>query len=267
MLKYRLITALILLPLLIAAILKLPLHYFMAFVGLITLLGAWEWSALVGYTSPLLRAIFVVMIGLGLWLCLFVSIKVVMAIGIIYWVWISFSVMRFNAEKSPWGLEIPSVRIFSGMVFLLSGFVAIMSVRNMLADGPYWLLLMFIIIMAADTGAYFTGRALGKKPMAEKVSPKKTWAGFWGGLGLALVVSIIGTCFFDLNWSSRIAFWCISLVAAFFSVIGDLSISVMKRQTSIKDSGSLLPGHGGFLDRMDSIYAGMVIFAFGFLWL
>ena len=190
-----------------------------------------------------------------------------MVVGMLYWIWISFAVMRFNSGKLPLGIELPSIRIFSGIVFLITGFLAIITIRGMLVQGPSWLLLMMIIIMAADTGAYFSGRYWGKKPMAERVSPKKTWAGFWGGLVVALLVSIIGTWFFNLNWSQRLAFWCLSIVAAFFSMVGDLSISVMKRQTGIKDSGSLLPGHGGFLDRMDSMFPGMVVFTLGFLWL
>ena len=267
MLKYRILTAIILLPLLIAAILKLPFDYFIALIALVTALGAWEWSALVGFERVLLRGLFVVMILLGVWLCMHLSLLPIMAIGMLYWVWVSFAIMRFNAGKLPLGLESASLRIFSGIVFFITGFLAIIAIRSMLVNGPEWLLLMMIIIMATDTGAYFSGRLWGKKPMAERVSPKKTWAGFWGGLLIALLVSIIGTWFFNMQWSQRLAFWCLSVVAAFFSMVGDLSISVMKRQTGIKDSGSLLPGHGGFLDRMDSVYSGMVIFTLGFLWL
>lgn len=267
MLKYRLLTALILLPLVIAAILKLPFYYFIGFIGIITALGAWEWSALVGFNHVLLRSLYVIAIMLGSWLCMHQQIMPIMVVGALYWVWISFAVMRFNAGKLPLGLEAAAVRVFSGIVFFITGFLAIITIRTMLFNGPEWLLLMVIIIMATDTGAYFCGRLWGKKPMAERVSPKKTWAGFWGGLVIAVVVSIIGSYFFELQWTQRIAFWCLSLVAAFFSIVGDLSISVMKRQTGIKDSGSLLPGHGGFLDRMDSIYSGMVIFTLGFLWL
>ena len=103
--------------------------------------------------------------------------------------------------------------------------------------------------------------------MAERVSPKKTWEGFWGGLCLALIIGVIGSFCFTLNMSQRLAFWVLCIIASFFSVIGDLSISVMKRQLNLEDTGSLLPGHGGFLDRMDSVYAGMVFFALGFIWL
>ena len=267
MLKYRILTALILLPLLVAAILKLPMSYFTLLLAFITALGAWEWSGLVGFKAPLLRGIFVVAIILGLALSFFVNPIALIVVGLLYWLWVCFAVMRFNAGKSPLGLELPSLRIFSGVIFLVCGFVAVIAVRTFLPNGPAWLLVMFFVIAAADTGAYFSGRAFGKKQMAKLVSPNKTWAGFWGGFLLALLVSIIGTFFLNLNWSSRIAFWCLSLIAAFFSVIGDLSISVMKRQVNAKDSGGLLPGHGGFLDRLDSVYAGMVIFALGSLWL
>lgn len=255
----------------IAAILKLPTHYFIGLIALVTALGAWEWSSLIVFKAAFLRVMYVVMVLLGLYLSMYLMVHnmvlPLMVVGLVYWVWISFAVMRFNAGKSPLGVEVPSLRVFSGLVFFVTGFLAIVAIRTMLLNGPSWLLLMIVIIMAADSGAYFCGRLWGKKPMAERVSPKKTWAGFWGGLGIALIASIIGVIIFRLSWSQSIAFCCLSIVATFFSIIGDLSISVMKRQTGIKDSGSLLPGHGGFLDRMDSIYAGMVIFTLGFLWL
>lgn len=267
MLKYRLFTAIILLPLLIAAIFKLPFAYFIAMIAVFTLLGAWEWSALIGFSQSVLRFVFVLMIACGLWFIHDVNLQLSMLVGLIYWIWICFAVLFFNAGRQPLGLQLPSLRIVSGIAFLLLGFLAIIALRHLLKDGPGWLLLMLLVIMAADTGAYFCGRLLGKRQMAARVSPKKTWVGFWGGLGLALVVAIIGSFCFDLNWTQRATFWGVSVIASFFSVIGDLSISVMKRQTGIKDSGSLLPGHGGFLDRLDSIYAGMVIFAVGLLWL
>jgi phosphatidate cytidylyltransferase len=271
LLKYRIITAIIFLPLMVAAILKLPLDYFIGLMAIVTALGAWEWSALIGFKHVFLRVLFTVMILLGLYLGLYIgrhgAMLPIMVVGLLYWVWISFVVMRFNAGKTPLGIEVASIRVFSGIVFFVTGFMAIIGIRGMLQNGPGWLLLMIVIIMAADSGAYFSGRLWGTTPMAKRVSPKKTWAGFWGGLVIALIASVVGTLIFRLNWSQCIAFWCLSLVATFFSMIGDLSISVMKRQTGIKDSGSLLPGHGGFLDRMDSVYAGMVFFILGFLWL
>lgn len=267
MLKYRLLTAVILLPLLIAAILKLPFVYFASFVAVVTLLASWEWSALIGFNQQLLRFIFVLMIACGLWFCHAINLQVVMLIGLIYWIWICLAVLFYNAGKQPLGLQLPSLRIVSAIAFFLPGFLAILALRHILKDGPEWVLLMLLVIMAADTGAYFCGRFWGKKQLAARVSPKKTWAGFWGGISLALLVAVIGSFFFDLNWAQRGSFWGLSVVASFFSVIGDLSISVMKRQTGIKDSGSLLPGHGGFLDRLDSLYAGMVIFGVGLLWL
>jgi len=268
MLKYRIITAIILLPLLIAAILKLPINYFITLVALITAIGAWEWSGFLNFSSAILRGLYVIVVILGLWLTFFIHFVPLMIIGILYLLWISFAIIRFNVGKTPLGLELVSIRLIAGILFFMCGFISIMLVRTMLVQyGPQWLLVMFIIIMAADTGAYFTGRLMGNKPLAINVSPKKTWAGFFGGMLFAVVASIIGSLFFQINWHSRFAFWCLSLVAAIFSVIGDLSISVLKRQTKLKDSGSILPGHGGFLDRMDSIYAGMIIFAFSIFWL
>lgn len=270
MLKYRIITALILFPLSVLAIFKLPVLYFFGLMGLLSLMGSWEWSALVGFKAVLLRVIFMIVVALGMWLSAqgsLLSPRVVMVIGLLYWLWVTVAVLRYGEGKLPLGFDLPSVRVLGGVVFLVSGFVAFCTVRSQLVQGSAWLLLMMMIIMAADTGAYTFGRLFGKTPLSPRVSPNKTWEGFWGGLAMGLLVSIIGTFFFNITFYLRIAFWVLSIVAIFFSVIGDLSISMLKRQQDLKDSGGLLPGHGGMLDRMDSVYAGLVIFALGFLWL
>lgn len=276
MLKYRLLTAVVLLPLMIAAILKLPTYYFLGVLGLITLMGAWEWSALIPLRSISSRILYVVLILAAIYFCLGITQPVsnlhsdwlmLMVAGTLYWIWMLFAVMRFNSGKSPLGIEFPSLRVFSGFVFFVAGFIAIIAMRSFSLEGAEWLLLMIIVIMAADSGAYFSGRCWGRKPLAERVSPKKTWAGFWGGLVAASIVSVIGAYFLGFDPSQIAVFWCLGIIATFFSIIGDLSVSVMKRQVSLKDTGTLLPGHGGFLDRMDSVFSGMVIFALGFLWL
>lgn len=263
MLKYRILTALVLLPLLVFAILKLPLNYFSVLLTLITAWGAWEWSALVGFQKILLRSLFVIMILMGVFVSFHVNATFLLWGGLGYWLWIFIAVLCFNAGLKPGGLQFSSLRIISGILFLITGFLAINVIRQFF--GAHWLLFMLIIIMAADTGAYFSGRAFGKRPLAKRVSPKKTWAGFFGGTLSVLLVSILGSHFFHITQHQRILFCCLSLVASIVSVVGDLSISVMKRQAQLKDSGSLLPGHGGILDRLDSVFSGMLIFAVGFL--
>lgn len=267
MLKSRIITALILFPLSVLAIFKLPVLYFFGLMAVLTSMGAWEWSSLVGYQHKLLRAVFVVTMLLGMWLSLQADPRIIMVIGLLYWLWVAVAVLRYGEGKLPLGFDLASVRVVAGFAFLVPGFLAFSTIRVQLIHGSAWLLLMMMVIMAADTGAYMFGRLFGKSPLSPLVSPNKTWEGFWGGLLLGLLVSVIGTFFFHITTYQRLAFWVLSLVAIFFSVIGDLSISMLKRQQDVKDTGGLLPGHGGMLDRMDSLYAGMVIFALGFLWL
>ena len=118
---------------------------------------------------------------------------------------------------------------------------------------------------AADTGAYFVGRAWGKHLLAERVSPKKTWEGFCGGLVLALIVGVAGSYLLPIDFAQRILIWVLALVAALFSVLGDLLESLLKRQSGVKDSGWLLPGHGGILDRIDSMLPAVTVFVLGML--
>lgn len=267
MLKYRLLTALILLPLIFLAVFDLPNIYFFALMAVVTGMGAWEWSGLIGFESVLLRLIFVITIFLGMWLSFQVDAKTLIVTSLLFWLWMCVAVLRFSEGKLPLGFELPSIRLLGGVVFCVGGFLAFCLIHVHAHQGPAWLLLMLIVIMAADTGAYFVGKSVGKTHLCPRVSPNKTWAGFWGGLIVGLLVSVVGSFYFDISFSRRISFWVLSLVAIFFSVIGDLSVSMLKRQLNRKDTGSLLPGHGGMLDRMDSLYAGMVIFALGFLWL
>lgn len=263
MLKYRILTAAVLLPLICFAILKLSSNYFTLLLAVITALGAWEWSTLVRFQQKTLRILFVIMILLSIVMSFRIDTHVILWCGCGYWVWIFIAVLCFNTGAKPLGLQFPALRIISGIFFLMTGFVAIDVIRQFF--GAEWFLLMLVIIMAADTGAYFSGRVFGRRPLAKAVSPNKTLEGLLGGLLLVLVVSVLGSYFFHITLHQRILFCSLSLVASMVSVVGDLSISVMKRQLQLKDTGHLLPGHGGILDRLDSVFSGMLIFALGFL--
>ena len=131
--------------------------------------------------------------------------------------------------------------------------------------GPFWLFFGLLLIWAMDTGAYFAGRFWGKHKMVVRVSPKKTWEGFCGGMVLTLLVAIVVSLFQHAS-GYRIGLICIlAFVTALFAVLGDLFESLLKREAGVKDSGTLLPGHGGILDRIDSITAALPIFALGSL--
>ena len=136
-----------------------------------------------------------------------------------------------------------------------------------LPSGPAVLFLLILTVATADIGAYFAGRRFGRHPLAADISPAKTWEGFWGGL---LCVMVLVTLVWHnlplsqlhLGWGSLLA---LGLATAGASVVGDLTVSLLKREVGLKDSGSLLPGHGGLLDRLDSICGAAPVFALGLL--
>jgi phosphatidate cytidylyltransferase len=134
--------------------------------------------------------------------------------------------------------------------------------------GAWRLLFAFALVWAADVGAYFAGRAFGKRKLAPRVSPGKSWEGVYGGLALALVIAgIAGTWLFRLDGGTWLAFLLLSVAVVLLSIVGDLGESLLKRQAGAKDSGTLLPGHGGMLDRVDSLLAALPAMALGLKWL
>jgi phosphatidate cytidylyltransferase len=134
--------------------------------------------------------------------------------------------------------------------------------------GAWRLLFAFALVWAADVGAYFAGRAFGKRKLAPHVSPGKSWEGVYGGLALALVIAgIAGTWLFRLDGGTWLAFLLLAVAVVLLSIVGDLGESLLKRQAGAKDSGTLLPGHGGMLDRVDSLLAALPAMALGLKWL
>lgn len=134
-------------------------------------------------------------------------------------------------------------------------------------DGALRLLFAFVLVWAADIGAYFTGQGFGKHKLAPQVSPGKTWEGLFGGLAWALAVAgVAGHWLFGLQGAAAWgAFLVLSAAVVLLSIVGDLGESLLKRQAGVKDSGTLLPGHGGMLDRIDSLLAALPALALG-LW-
>ena len=157
------------------------------------------------------------------------------------------------------------IKLLFALFTLFPFFIGIIELRSInytfdTYTGAVWLLYVFVLVWATDTGAYFVGRALGKRKLAAKVSPGKTIEGFLGGIGSAILISIFVylTGYFQLSFT---AFILSSLLAIFVSVLGDLTESMFKREAGIKDSGNLIPGHGGILDRIDSLTAAVPMFA------
>jgi len=158
------------------------------------------------------------------------------------------------------------VRALMGWAVLSATWLAVV-VCLVLANGPLVLFLLILSVAAADIGAYFAGRRFGHHALADAISPAKTWEGFWGGMlsvaGLGVLIwYTLPMTYSHLDLGSLMA---LGLATAGASVVGDLTVSLLKRETGLKDSGSLLPGHGGLLDRLDSICGAAPVFALGLL--
>lgn len=257
MLRTRIITALILAPSVLAAVIFLPLVYLAVVLWLIAAAGAYEWAALGGLERPAQRLLYVAAFAVmaGLTYLDHDNFGPILLLGCGVWVFAALSVVLFPRGaalfKNPW-----FVRLL-GLLVLLSAWVALLVIRSV-PDGHFWLIWVFMLAWAADIGAYFAGHAYGRRKLAPRVSPGKTWEGVAGGLALALVVCALGAFWLTPGWVGWLPV-IVLLVAV--SVFGDLFESVLKRATGVKDSGTLLPGHGGVLDRIDSLLAVLPVFA------
>ncbi len=264
MLKLRIITGLILLPIALICILWLPSIAFKLVVAVALLLACWEWAGLIPLQSQLTRAVYVVMVTVFTLISI-TFLPLLFFIVVAAWLWGCAVVFVYARGKKPLGLQYPLVKMLLGAVVFAGCYHAILLLRDIdLVTRTPWLLMALFIVVAADVGAFFSGKMWGKKLLAPRVSPKKTWAGFFGGVLFAMLISFIFTAltyyfeqmplraFFQINMAS--------FVAVVFSVMGDLVESILKREANIKDSGSLLPGHGGLLDRLDSILPAIPFF-------
>lgn len=262
----RVLTAVVLLPILIAAIFWLPLLYFALILGLLILVGAWEWSALVGFTQISLRILYVVLITIALFVSAFINITWTLLIAALCWLWILIGIIHYQRNGVGAGFQFPAIRFFAGFPVLIATWVSIVALKSHPGFGAPWLLLVLCIIFAADTGAYFAGRFFGKRFLCSRVSPKKTWEGFFGGLIFSLLVAAIGGYYFALLPQQYFYLMLVAAVTILFSVVGDLGVSLLKRIAGVKDSGHIFPGHGGMLDRLDSVAAATVFFVLIALW-
>ena len=263
MLRVRVLTASILgAALLAGSLFLLPPQWSLLLFGLVFLLAAWEWAGFAALRSRAARLAYVAGMAALLWLSWVwtrspVHLRVLLCVACGWW-GISF----FWLTVLP-GRQQPVWALLCGVPALVPAFLALariqISVRGF-ARGPEMVLWMLLMVFAADIGAYFAGRRFGRHKLAPRVSPGKTWEGAIGGLAAVAVVALVGALHFGLPVAAVIAFGC---AVGVFSVIGDLTESMFKRAAGLKDSGNLLPGHGGVLDRIDSVTAAAPLYALG----
>ena len=260
MLKQRILTALALVPIVIACLFFLPPLGFAVFAGIIITVGAWEWANFANIPS-LGRYVYAAFIALLLLGSYFVPGLYVLVAGALWWVVAFFLMRKYPAAtelwSGQWGVGV------IGLFVLVPGFVALLVLKNS-ANPNFLILLLFFLIWGADVGAYFTGKAFGRRKLAAAVSPGKSWEGFYGGLVIAFGIGA-GMLFWlgkpVLTEPRGWAFLAGLVLVIMVSVLGDLVISMFKRNRGVKDSSNLLPGHGGFLDRIDSLLSAGPVFA------
>ncbi len=273
MLKQRIITAVLIVAGLLAALAWLSAGQLSLLFAAIVLLAAWEWADLSGLATTAARLAYVGLLG-GLiagaywrlggdaaWQML--PLRDLLVVACIWWAVALLWVKGYPTSAGLWGSRLG--RGVMGVLVLLPTWVSLSYLLS-LANGVWMLLVLISMVAAADVGAYFFGRRFGNKKLAPAVSPGKSWAGFWGGLFCS--VSLMGILW--CVWSESVpvglpAVMVLSGVTVLASVLGDLLESMVKRHRGIKDSGQILPGHGGILDRVDSLTAASPVFALGLI--
>ncbi|MDL0430272.1 phosphatidate cytidylyltransferase [Marinobacter sp. TBZ242] len=265
MLKTRIITALILAPIAIGGIFFLPPLGFALFTGAIITIGAWEWANMSGMESPAARVGYALVVAAVLYGLLNVPALVVLWLALAWWVLCFLLVRSYPDGSGRWG-SVPA-RAVMGLLVLVPAWVGLNHLRTggfQFGDSANNLLLIlyvFCVVWVADIGAYFAGRAFGKAKLAPRVSPGKSWAGVWGGLAAVAVFAVIISLLASATLAQSLLLVLASLVTGAVSVLGDLLESMLKRFRGIKDSSQLLPGHGGIMDRIDSLTAAIPVFA------
>ncbi|OCG41311.1 hypothetical protein A9G29_07550 [Gilliamella sp. Fer2-1] len=277
MLIHRILAAAVLIPLVIVVLFFVPLSVFSLTIILVCGLAAWEWAQFLHITKKRSKLIFALSIVVLLTILYLIpnsvelKIKlytVILFLSIIWWLIALYLVVSYPDTTKYWSdstvIHSTFIKLLFAFFTIVPFFIGMIELRaiNYMSNsytGAVCLLYVFVLVWATDTGAYFAGRAFGKRKLAAKVSPGKTIEGFIGGISVAIIISIIAYMLnlFDMTFST---FFISSLSAIFVSVLGDLTESMFKREAGIKDSGHLIPGHGGILDRIDSLTAAVPVF-------
>ncbi|MEO7072340.1 MAG: phosphatidate cytidylyltransferase [Rhodanobacter sp.] len=270
MLLQRVLTALLLAPLVIALILFLPTAWFAAAVAVAFLAALWEWGALSGLQNHAWRAVVLLLAALalvGLWTLRLTAVGPgVVWLGVAWWVLVCVWLRHFTFAAAPTPQN-RALKLVAGACVVLPAWMAAVLVHARVPHGQWWMLLALLIVWAADIGAYSSGRTFGGRKLAPQISPGKTWAGAYGALVAGVIVMLVGAWLLDTRGARLLALGLVAVIMVGVSIVGDLLESLMKRHARVKDSGTLFPGHGGLMDRLDSVFAALPVFAAGLLWL
>ena len=272
MTRTRLLAALVMAPLAIAAVLLLPTPWMAAISAAAFLIGLWEWLKLTDIEDPIARGVLLV-VNLLLMVALvwasrsntggsLVLLQIMVMIGVGWWCLAALWLRHYDFASD----HDSHARIFklaAATLSVIPAWCALALIHASQPNGNRWLLLALAIVWAADSGAYFAGRKFGKVKLSPRISPNKTVEGMIGGVVAGMILALVaapfaGASMKELPYVAIVAIWTI-----LFSVVGDLFESLLKRHVGVKDSSHLIPGHGGVLDRIDSILAALPVFALG----
>jgi phosphatidate cytidylyltransferase len=254
-LRKRIITAAVLAVALLVIVLYLPSWATLAVVSAVVLLGAWEWSGFLCLPGTGLRFAYVGLIGVLMFAAWSFTVTargraLLMGVALLWWCIALLWIMLAPRRVATWSAA------SAGVLALVPAWVALVRLRLDPAAGAQWVLYALILVWLADIGAFFSGRQFGRVSLAPQVSPSKTWEGVLGGMLLGCVWGLAGALWFHLP---ALVFLPLCLAVVGFSIVGDLTESLLKRHAGLKDSGSVLPGHGGVMDRIDSITAAVPV--------
>lgn len=268
MLKQRVITAIIMVSVFASVLVFLPWQAFAVLAAGVFLVGAWEWAPLAGVTSALGRIAYALSTGiLGAVLSYFTHwqgdtelLQTLLVGACVWWAVALLWIQGYPSSAVLW--RAPPLRMLMGWLVIVPAWLGCLYLRSQ-TSGAWLILIVVLAVAAADIGAYFSGRAFGKRKLAVNVSPGKSWEGVWGGLCASVVFALI------VFFVAGAPYWWVPIVvilpSAMISVVGDLLESMLKRHTGIKDSSQLLPGHGGVLDRIDGLVAAVPVFTLAYL--
>ncbi len=269
MLKKRILTAVLLIPPLVAALFYLPIPWITVLFGLFIAAAAWEWAALSDLRRPLSKLTYVfclLLVGVaGVYGVLQRPslIASFVTAAVLWWLWALVELIS-RKEVHQGMFSTMAGRIVGGFLVLIPLWASAVYLLAVDMERPRTLLFLFVLVWVADTAAYFTGSLLGKTKLAPHISPGKTVEGVAGGvMGAVLLAWLCGTMLWKFDSEQLVRWIGLAVIAVLFSVVGDLTESKLKRVAGVKDSGSLLPGHGGMLDRIDALSAAAPVFVLG----
>lgn len=255
----------------LGALLLLPPGPLKLLIAAIICYGAWEWSRLAGLCQRWARLLYVLLVGLSLWGAALLlksdvgidpgTAKQLLLSGVLWWLIALSLIVSYPRTAHYW--QSVYMRGLMGLLVLVPAWTALLTLMS-LTSGRDWLLFLIAVVVLADVGAFFSGKCFGRRKLAQQVSPGKTLEGVAGALLINLALALL-LVIGRLAPGQGLSLILLVMLTVIASVVGDLLESMVKRSSGVKDSGAILPGHGGVLDRIDSLTAALPVFTFTLL--